>query len=448
MKRLSFALAMLPLALPAVLSPLACDVPPGAAPDEAVAEREGAQTLCLGRPCTTAPIQVPINPVPITLTLFPGPTDFVDITAGSSHTCARRHDGNLYCWGRDDLGQAGISATKTCASGSGCVDKPMLTMTGATAVDAGLDHTCALDTAGHASCWGSSSSGQIGDGVYGSTTQPIAVSPPAGAPGPLVFTTISAGGNSTCGTTAGGIYCWGGIGGGLAAYAPSVVPISVGGWFTYLATKVSVGAEHACAYYPYAYANQYDVDCWGMNQNGQAGSDPHTYPFVVLDGGTQLGTQVSRAATQNDFTCADQMNGTVQCFGDGYWGQLGNGTSGATASTYVPSIVGQTAGVAQALSRVVTGVVHACALDPSGAAWCWGNGYSGQLGNNSANPSSIPVAVAGGHTFRALAAGWYHTCGVGNDNHLWCWGSNSDGQLGTQYPGGWVSSPVQAIDPS
>lgn len=444
MKRLSFALALLPLAL----SPLACDVPPGAAPDETVAEHEGAQTLCLGRPCT--PVSGPLTPistVPIQLTIFPGPKDFVGITAGSSHTCALRHDGNVYCWGRDTLGQDGISTSKTCASGASCVDKPTLTMTGATAVDAGLDHTCALDGAGHASCWGSSSAGQIGDGVNGFTMQAIAVSPPTGSTTPLVFTTISAGGNSTCGITANGIYCWGGIGGGIFANSPSVTPVSVGSGFTYLATSISVGAEHACAYYPYALYNQYTVDCWGMNQNGQAGSDPHVTNFVALDGSTLLGTQVARAATQNDFTCADQMNGTVQCFGDGFWGQLGNGTSGAGTSTNVPSIVGQTSGIAQSLSHVVTGVAHACALDPNGAAWCWGNGNSGQLGNNAFASSSTPVAVAGGHSFRALAAGWFHTCGVGNDNHLYCWGDNADGQLGTQYPGGAVSAPTQAIDP-
>ncbi len=38
-------------------------------------------------------------------------------------------------------------------------------------------------------------------------------------------------------------------------------------------------------------------------------------------------------------------------------------------------------------------------------------------------------------------------CAIGTDNHIYRWGSNTYGQLGTQYPGGWVWSPVQAIDP-
>ena len=32
------------------------------------------------------------------------------------------------------------------------------------------------------------------------------------------------------------------------------------------------------------------------------------------------------------------------------------------------------------LHGVSTGSNHACALDAAGAAWCWGNGYSGQVG--------------------------------------------------------------------
>ena len=46
-----------------------------------------------------------------------------------------------------------------------------------------------------------------------------------------------------------------------------------------------------------------------------------------------------------------------------------------------------------------------------------------------------------------IATGRQHTCAIGNDNHIWCWGSNQYGQLGTQHPGGWVWTPVQALDP-
>jgi alpha-tubulin suppressor-like RCC1 family protein len=91
---------------------------------------------------------------------------------------------------------------------------------------------------------------------------------------------------------------------------------------------------------------------------------------------------------------------------------------------------------------------HACGLDASNTAWCWGVNDVGQLGNGSTQGSTAIVAVAGGHTYRSLAVGRNHTCGIGTDNHVYCWGDNYYGQLGQPSASMYgVSSPVQAIDP-
>jgi alpha-tubulin suppressor-like RCC1 family protein len=134
------------------------------------------------------------------------------------------------------------------------------------------------------------------------------------------------------------------------------------------------------------------------------------------------------------------VTGVVQCLGYNGWGQLGNG---GFTSTHLA----QTVGGGMALHGVSTGSNHACALDASNRAQCWGNGYWGQLGNSASNVFASPQAVAGGRSYRAIANGTLHTCAIGTDNHIYCWGNNHYGQLGTQYPGGWVWSPVQALDP-
>ena len=42
------------------------------------------------------------------------------------------------------------------------------------------------------------------------------------------------------------------------------------------------------------------------------------------------------------------------------------------------------------------------------------------------------AVVAGGLTYRAIAAGGEHTCAIGTDNIIYCWGGNRYGQLGIQ----------------
>ena len=90
---------------------------------------------------------------------------------------------------------------------------------------------------------------------------------------------------------------------------------------------------------------------------------------------------------------------------------------------------------------VAAGGAHTCALTPTGAAFCWGRGESGQLGvpvptgmcNTDAGPmpcTKIPVAVNGGFTFAQLAGGGAHTCALTSDGTAYCWGSNASGQLG------------------
>ena len=64
---------------------------------------------------------------------------------------------------------------------------------------------------------------------------------------------------------------------------------------------------------------------------------------------------------------------------------------------------------------IAAGFGDLCGLVESGAAYCWGSGENGELGNGPSNSSSVPVPVAGDLRFVGLAAGANHTCGFVSD---------------------------------
>jgi alpha-tubulin suppressor-like RCC1 family protein len=396
---------------------------------------------------------IPIQPKPYPTIIIPGPDDFMEIAAGGNHTCARQYDGDVYCWGQE--GQAGYQRV---------LMTPTRVFTGARQIAVGGAHACALNSASAAYCWGGGQEGQLGIGLgaqigWGSgwVLGPKDPNNYYGTLAPLAFNTITASGSSTCGTASSGMYCWG-LAGSVNppqfTSIPTQIPGASGGtpWFT----QVAIGNRHVCGYYSWGG----NVDCYGADESGQAGSDPNNtvyYPgtrIVIVAMSTGLGSGVRRVAAQGDFTCADMTSGTVQCFGYNWDGELGNASGGFT---WIPQAVGS----GQSLSGVATGSRHACALDVNQEAWCWGYNYWGMVGNgtwsyNTQSPQKVLGVSTGfgvnGATvkFRALAAGTEHTCGIGADNHIYCWGHNNYRQLGTwlvdaygnSLTYGWVGSPV------
>jgi alpha-tubulin suppressor-like RCC1 family protein len=220
-------------------------------------------------------------------------------------------------------------------------------------------------------------------------------------------------------------------------------------------SSVTVGNLHACTLD--AEGGLREVACFGNNQLGQLGVDPALFPTSSVLLGSSLGKYASRVTTQTDFTCADQTNGFVQCVGANGVGQLGNAmfASGPTFQSQAVGSIPYVVGSEMHLSGVSTGTDHACALNPAGSAYCWGNGNWGQVGNGAIGNFNRPQAVSGGLTFRKIAAGNSHTCGITTDNHIFCWGNNAYGQLGVGYvpdqnssdPYRWTSTPIQAMDP-
>ncbi|HEX6694780.1 MAG TPA: Ig-like domain-containing protein, partial [Longimicrobiales bacterium] len=183
-------------------------------------------------------------------------------------------------------------------------------------VSGGYEHLCGLTDDGSAYCWGSSNSARYG--VFGSGGEATYFTPNA-VTGGLSFSNISAGYLHTCGLADGVPYCWGRSMRGLVS-CPVFSP-------------------------------------FGCFSPIRAGTTSPT--FTHLDSSPYL----------SDAACASGSAGAA-CWGQGSQVQPINCSWNGCVGIRFPSITGD----------VAVGYGHACGLDASGRAYCWGNNSKGQLG--------------------------------------------------------------------
>ena len=358
----------------------------------------------------------------------------VAISAGLYHTCAVRQGGAAQCWGNNTDGQVGDGDSNTHVAAP--VDVHGLgTGAGVLAVAAGSYHSCALLADTGISCWGLNDHGQGGDGGTGA---PTALSVPGDVVGLSEgAVALSAGDNYTCVLTqTGGVKCWGAnfhgqLGEGSTNYR--IVPADVQGLAEGVAA-ISAGPHETL---PHTCARMIGgtLKCWGNNEAGQLGIgsrdyDPHPTPLAAI----AVTTDVASVSAGSSHTCIVTGKGAAQCWGDNISAQLGIGPADAWYRLVPQQVTGLTSGIAvvDAGGGGVSGV-HTCAVTSAGAAKCWGSVIEGQLGNNAdwVGEEGTPVDVHGlGAGVVDIVAGPANTCAIRDDDALLCWGDNSYAKLG------------------
>ena len=255
-----------------------CALPPELADDVGIAP--GTDTVA----CSSAPMLVEGL----------GPVERIE--AGANHTCAVRA-GEVWCWGRDDHGQLGDGTTD---DGRAAPER-VGTLAGVELVALGARATYALEASGTISAWGDGTHGQLAvapadlaDCASGARCAP---SPAAR---PLTLTAISAGTDHACGLdTEGRAFCWGRADDGrlgTAEPAPAACTTSSGDHACAVepmpvdalpdgVRALAVGRAHACALLFSDFRGGASLHCWGDNTAGQLGAgvigEPSPIPLEV-----------------------------------------------------------------------------------------------------------------------------------------------------------------------
>jgi alpha-tubulin suppressor-like RCC1 family protein len=381
-------------------------------------------------------------PVPVDASGVLAGKTLIRIAAGDSHTCALDSAGAAFCWGTDNNGQLGNGNTAAFSSVPVAVDSSgALAGKRLTQIAVGNVYTCALDSAGIAYCWGLNATGELGNGSTAAhSSVPVAVDT-SGALAGKRLTQITAAEFHTCALdSAGAGYCWGGgdfgdLGNGsmLASFVPVAVDASGALAGRALTQIAAAGEYHTCAL-----TSSGAAFCWGLNDLGQLGDGStadSSVPVAVNSGGVLAGKTLRQiGAARGYHTCAVDTSGDAYCWGDDTEGQLGDGS---TTNSSVPVAVDTRGALAgKHLTSVTGGYFHTCAMDTVGAAYCWGDSSVGQLGDDSIGASDVPVVVG-----RDAPAGV--TAVTGNDAATVSWkapagpaGGTLTGYTATAAPGG------------
>ena len=312
----------------------------------------GGPAWCVGRdanslagPCSLTPLRVE------------GTVTFSQLSAGWFHTCGVTTGGTAYCWGSNESSQLGNvsalpAAAEVCAFGEGfgaatasCA--PPLPVDGGLAfasISAGVSHTCALTTAGAGYCWGDSGfDGALGTGSASSSAVPVSVS------GGHAFSAIAAGAQHTCGVdSAGSAYGWGSdvadpnnpgegtlLGTGSFIEEGSYTPVPVAGGIVF--TSLQASWTYSCGRTP---ANA--VYCWGLVPDSTINLTPFDVAGTAANVPTPFGGAIAFASlgVGTFHACGVSPGGTGYCWGANRLGQLGDGsrTPARTAVTVAGAV--------------------------------------------------------------------------------------------------------------
>jgi len=344
----------------------------------------------------------------------------VGISTGIDFSCAVMQVGDVYCWGKNDVGQLGVATPVINDGGYHTALNPVkvIGLSSVISIASGWGHSCAMRSDGSVWCWGGNTAGQVGNPTF--ADQPI----PVRVPGLPTVVSIHASGVGTCAvTTSGELWCWGDFeyfNGLLVAGrqdSQRASPARIVGLSQVVG--MGLGPNNACAV---TVAGQ--VYCWGDSGSGQIGDNQSTsYPSAPQQ--VRNLSDAVAVAVSSSGACATRANGVLMCWGS--ISSVANSFSGTSSPVPVQVDVGRSVA---AVDMAGAGV---CAIDSSGSMVCWGAGMARFGAGDEPVPYTYRVGTISPRleqTVSAMATGRNHSCVVTTDTAVRCWGSSYGNGIG------------------
>jgi len=273
------------------------------------------------------------------------------------------------------------------------------------------NYTCGITKTKNVLCWGANHLGQLGDGTYNDSLDPVTVlGGEQGGDELENIIAIAAGHSHTCAVESNGaVYCWGTnnttngvLGIGSTVLTDSTTPV-----------RVLKGEQNSSSDY--------------------------------LEGAKDIGAGFHH-------TCIHTVSNTIYCWGTGNVGRLGDGGN-TVRSTPVQVVGGEQGGPFFENTRQISvGFREVCAVSEDDELYCWGdrNSSGSSVAGTVVSPRRTESGEQGGHAYlenvKMVATNWNETCALIHDGSVYCWGQTSTNNMGHDQNAGLVHTlPMKVL---
>jgi len=166
---------------------------------------------------------------------------------------------------------------------------------------------------------------------------------------------------------------------------------------------------------------------WGYNAYGDIGDNTTAAKStpVAVGGANKTYCNIMMSGNDGFHSTAIDKDGKLWSWGYNLYGQLGDNT---VVSKRTPIAV---LGTTKTFCKVDTRAYGQVALDKNGKIWTWGNGQYGQMGVNNENVDyCTPIAVCLSKYVTNLGTGVHSSIVFDLNGEAWSWGRNTVGQIG------------------